>query len=117
MIVKRIDSETKTALVLLQGVTIVAVGTQMSNDSLDRHDTSNEESMTVSVTLQEAQVLDLAADRGKLSVALRRRDDTGKITRIPDIGSDSLLSPKGRPALPRGPSGPQEIQLNGPNPQ
>lgn len=110
------NSDTKTSVVLLQAVTVVAVGSQMSNDSLDKvdpRDTQNESSITLSVSLQEAQVFALAASQGRLGVVLRRRDDTGKVSRIPDINSDSLLSPKNRPVLVRGGSGPVEIQLNG----
>jgi pilus assembly protein CpaB len=111
------NSESKTAVVLMQRVIVVAVGTQTSNDSLDRRDTTNDDTITVSVELKEAQILDLAADRGRLSVALRRRDDTEQSRGLPDVRSDSLLAPTARPAtghmspLPVATS--KEIDLNG----
>jgi pilus assembly protein CpaB len=107
------NPENKTAVVLMQRVVVVAVGLQMSNDSLDRQVVNEEDTITVSVSLQEAQVLDLAADRGKLSVALRRRDDNESSRGTPDIRSDSLLTATSRPASQRMLPPTKEINMGG----
>jgi len=63
-------------MTLLQNVTLLAVGTMLSNVNAEapekRHSYS---SVTMSVTVDEAELLTIAQTRGKLMLLLRNRDD------------------------------------------
>jgi pilus assembly protein CpaB len=91
------NSEAKNAVVLLQRVLVLALGTDTSPDAVDQRDArlSAENLLTLSLTLSEAQIIALAAERGRLAVAVRHPDDQQKAA-VTDINFDSLLDPKKR---------------------
>ncbi len=89
--------EAKSAVVLLQRVLVLAMGSETSPDAMDQRDTRNqaENLLTLSLTLSEAQIIALAAERGRLAVAVRHPDDQQKAG-VTDISFDSLLDAKKR---------------------
>ncbi|MDB4937182.1 MAG: Flp pilus assembly protein RcpC/CpaB [Labilithrix sp.] len=91
------NAEAKSAVVLLQRVLVLAMGSETSPDALDQRDNRNqaENLLTLSLTLSEAQIIALAAERGRLAVAVRHPDDQQKAG-VTDINFDSLLDAKKR---------------------
>lgn len=87
------EGEKRNAVVLLQKVLALAVGLETVGDKLAADDKTAERRemvLTLSVSLQEAQLLSLAQERGKLVVALRNPDDQTLIDQIPDMPSSAL---------------------------
>lgn len=85
------DAEKRNAVVLLQKVLALAVGLETAPEKItDSKDERREMVLTLSVSLQEAQLLSLAAERGKLLVALRNPDDQTLLEGIPDMPSSAL---------------------------
>jgi pilus assembly protein CpaB len=111
-------SEQRSSVVLLQKVLVLAIGADMSADKSDRTDKAYDRDtlLTLSLTLTQAQVLALASEKGRLTVALRNPDDSRVSERTPDIGLPALLDPKDRAAITtRTPIGPVRIPENGGN--
>ncbi|HMI83531.1 MAG TPA: Flp pilus assembly protein CpaB [Polyangiaceae bacterium] len=87
----------KTAIVLLQKALVLANGTYTSAAAMtaDRDDKtrspSREQGLTLSLSLQEAQLIALAADKGQFSVALRSPDDPRTIELLPDLTAAAML--------------------------
>jgi pilus assembly protein CpaB len=90
----------EAAVVLLQRVLVVASGASTNSDGqkeVDRY--AGDPVLTVSLTLPEAQILALAADRGRIAVALRNPDDQRTAERLPDINMASIVDSKQRTAI------------------
>lgn len=110
-------SEAKSAVVLLQRVLVLAMGSETSPDAMDQRDKSSsyvtENLLTLSLTLSEAQIIALAAERGRLAVAVRHPDDQQK-TGVTDINFDSILDPTKRTQI-KGvrPSGGPPVNITG----
>jgi pilus assembly protein CpaB len=79
-----------TSVVLLQNVLVLAVGTDTGSDFTDVKGEGKNLLLTLSVTVPESQLLALAGERGKLSVALRNPDDVRIIDSISDIHASAL---------------------------
>jgi len=105
-------NDTKSSVVLLQRVLVLAIGTDTSADSNDNREKVSDRDtlLTLSLTLPQAQVLALAAERGRLAVALRNPDDQRTAERIPDIGMNAIIDPKDRATLTGRNTGPVRIQ-------
>lgn len=87
----------RSAVVLLQRVLVLAVGLQTAKQSL----TAGKEQartrdflLTLSVRLEDAQLLALARERGPLTLALRSPDDHDVIDAIPSLSASALLDNK-----------------------
>ena len=108
-------SEARTASVLLQRVLVLAVGSSMSADPPGDPKFLNDSrgQLTLSVTLQEAQLLAAAAERSTLSVALRNVDDGQTMDRIPDVGPRRPNEPRTDDAVAARRSGPTELPSTG----
>jgi pilus assembly protein CpaB len=111
--------EAKSAVVLLQRVLVLALGAETSADAIDQRDSKtfqSENLLTLSLTLSEAQIIALAAERGRLAVAVRHPDDQQKAG-VTDINFDSILDAKKRSEIRgvRG-SGPP-VNITGGQPQ
>lgn len=108
-------SDVKTSVVLLQRVLVLALGGETSPDAIDQHASgrSFDNLLTLSLTLSEAQILALASERGRLSVAVRHPDDQQKAG-VTDINFDAILDAKKRGEI-RGirPAGPVNITGGG----
>jgi pilus assembly protein CpaB len=103
----------RSAVILLQKVLVLASGLDTTPDSIDRDKATQmlekEALLTLSLTLKEAQILALAADRGKIAVALRNPEDPRTLERPGDVTGDMLTDPVKRPVTPHGVSRPTEI--------
>jgi pilus assembly protein CpaB len=86
----------KVAVVLLQRVLVLATGLDTSADAVDQRDNKsragdNANLLTLSLPVQEAQLLELAIEKGKLAVVLRNPEDQRTAASIPDLKSDILF--------------------------
>jgi pilus assembly protein CpaB len=103
------SDQARTAVVLLQRVLVLAVGldTEPRVDREGNKQAQRDLILTVSVNLQEAQLLALATEKGRLSVALRNPDDPRVVEGIPDMPSTALVDTKARADV-------QKIRRSGP---
>jgi pilus assembly protein CpaB len=95
-------TQLRQGTVLLQNVLVLAHGTGKGAIGDD---------LSISVTLQQAEMLALAVERGSLSVALRNSQDLNFFDQITTLRSDQLLDldPKAPRAAAQGPSGPHKF--------
>jgi pilus assembly protein CpaB len=109
----------QSSAVLLQRVLVLAVGneTQPTADPKSRDDTSfrRDKQLTLSLSLPEAQLLSLASERGRLSVAVRPPSDPSTVADLPDLKSSALLDTKVRAEVQRHQhhAGPVRIEAGG----
>ncbi len=90
------DRRSRTAVVLLQRALVLAVGvdTQRYHNlgpEAKTHARKKDKPLTLSLTLSEAQLLALASEQGRISVAVRSADDTTLLDSPPTIETDQLL--------------------------
>ncbi len=94
------NGDKEAAVVLLQRVLVVASGASTQSDGQKEADRyGGDPILTVSLTLPEAQILALAADRGRIAVALRNPDDQRTAERLPDINMAAIVDSKQRTAI------------------
>ncbi len=79
-----------TAVVLLQKVLVLAVGLETAPQNLAVGAKERDMLLTLSVSLQEGQLLSLAQDKGELMVALRNPTDQRVLEGIPEMNSTAL---------------------------
>jgi len=118
-------AEHLSSVVLMQRVLVLASGLSVSpQESLDpagssiRFNNSDSTLLTLSVSLQEAQVLALAAEKGRLAVVLRPPNDQRVSATVNDVSSKQLFEAKERANLntrSRTQSGPTIIAPENPN--
>jgi pilus assembly protein CpaB len=99
----RSATDTRSSIVLLQKVLVLAVGLDTesggSNGSAALqadHNRARDLILTLSLNLQEAQLLALATEKGRLSVALRNPEDQRVTEGIPDMASTALFDSHAR---------------------
>ena len=108
--------DAKEATVLLQKVLVLATGMETSFAS-DKATTQRASVLTVSVSLQESQLLSVAMEKGKLNVIVRNPSDQ-RIAESPvDVTAAALTDASRRQALqsprrksPTAPNGPTELK-------
>lgn len=98
-------TEARSSVVLLQRVLVLASGNDTSPEAVAEREAAGQKStqesmLTLSLTLTEAQILALAAERGRLAVAVRHPDDQQRAARLPDIDFGSIVDAKQRGSLP-----------------
>ncbi|HEY2514076.1 MAG TPA: Flp pilus assembly protein CpaB [Polyangiaceae bacterium] len=105
-------SEGHQSTVLLQRVLVLSIGQETSYDrSVDKARSSQKATMlTLSVSLQEAQLLALAIDRGKLTAVIRNPDDMKVAETPPDINTSIFQNQPQREAI-QGPTRHRPIKL------
>jgi pilus assembly protein CpaB len=81
------DIPTPTTINLLQGVMVLAVGRNMSANARTNAPTS----VTVSVTIEQAQLLAFAESRGRLSLALRAVGEVGQRLHTPAVTLQDVM--------------------------
>jgi Flp pilus assembly protein CpaB len=89
--------------VLLQKILVLAVGldtapSAVAANAAESGDRTRERDLvlTLSLNLQEAQLVALATENGRLSVALRNPEDQHVTEGVPDLSSTSLLESRAR---------------------
>lgn len=99
----------RESIVLLQNVLVLAVGLDMGNDPAAKRQRGdrNDQMLTVSVNVPEAQLLALASEKGRLSVALRNPDDVRIAEGLTDMSSTTLTDTKSRTVV-------QSVRKTGP---
>jgi pilus assembly protein CpaB len=96
MVASNDKPDNKIAIVLLQRVLVLAVGLDTEARVENAKPSARDLVLSLSVNLQEAQLLALAMDKGKLSVALRNPSDPRVMAGIPDMNSSALTDTKVR---------------------
>jgi pilus assembly protein CpaB len=94
------DADGGTTTTLLQNLLVLAVGTDLGK----REGTSKDEgatsgrmgSVVLSATLEQAQLLTQAKERGKLGLALRNADDIQLAEGVPATGAKDVLTARDR---------------------
>jgi len=82
------EREPQTSRVLMQNVLVLAVGLDTGSDSGEKRTGASRDSLlTLSLTIREAQVESLAAEKGRISVALRNPDDVRVVDGLADVTS------------------------------
>ncbi len=93
----------KTSVVLLQNILVLAVGLETGNDVPAAGGRSagdaRQQVMSLSLNLQEAQLVSLALDRGRLTVALRNPGDLRVTEGMPDVTTSALVESTSRKAI------------------
>jgi pilus assembly protein CpaB len=93
------------AVVLLQRVLVLAVGTETQPQAMvdvkDTRGAPRERQLTLSMKIEEAQLLALARARGKLSVALRGPNDSKVTEGVADMPLSSLYDKSARETVQR----------------
>lgn len=108
-------SEAKNAVVLLQRVLVLATGTDTSpeqaRDTKDGRQPASQQDnlLTLSLTLTEAQVIALAAERGHLAVAVRHPDDQARTNGIVDLNFSQIVDEKERAKIRNVRTGPRDL--------
>ncbi|MGZ3420776.1 MAG: Flp pilus assembly protein CpaB [Polyangiales bacterium] len=109
------SSDKRQSVVLLQNVLVLAVGLDTSSEQGAKSGgspSSQDLLLNLSCTLPEAQLLSLAAEKGRLSVALRNPDDVRITDSIADLTSNLLTDSKIRKNvqdLRKAPTGPTKL--------
>lgn len=110
----------RTAIVLLQNVLVLAVGSDTGAD-IGRGPVGENERrdiiLSLSLNVPEAQLLTLATEKGNIAVALRNPDDVLVTEGISDVNDIALQDVRQRSAVTnarRGPVGPKEIKVQEP---
>ncbi|HMJ15379.1 MAG TPA: Flp pilus assembly protein CpaB [Polyangiaceae bacterium] len=98
------ESGQQTSVVLLQRILVLAVGfdTQSkagAGKARESFGGNNEKVLTLSLNLQESQLLALALEKGRLSVAVRNVKDQRVVNNIPDMKAQALSDTAARSAV------------------
>jgi pilus assembly protein CpaB len=109
----------KTSVVLLQRILVLAVGTDteligMTGGQAATNRRASDRPLTLSLNLQEVQLLALAIQQGDLSVAVRPPDEPTVMEDVPDMKASALLDSRQRTQVQRWarPGRPQKIEVN-----
>lgn len=84
------NKDQSTSVVLLQNVLVLAIGTDTTDQAERAAREKSERLLSLSINVQEAQLLALASEKGKLSVALRNPDDVRVTEGLVDLTASSL---------------------------
>jgi len=99
------SNEHRAGVVLLQNVLVLARSSETKNG-----EASEGSEIVLSLTLQNAQVLAVATDKAKLSVALRAPDDVRVQEGLTDVSSSSLAEPEKRAIAQKPKTGPARLE-------
>ncbi len=112
------ESDKRNAAVLLQKVLVLAVGLETAPEGIvdpkERTRSKNRDMvLTLSLHLEEAQLIALALEKGYISVALRNPDDQRVAEGIPDMSSTALSDTNARGKLQNARIGPIRLKAGG----
>jgi pilus assembly protein CpaB len=106
-------TDARQSVVLLQNVLVLAVGLDTTPDNSKPSSPGTMEMiLNLSLTIPEAQLLELAVEKGKISVALRNPDDVKITEGVADLNSTLLTDSKTRKTVQdyrKAPSGPIKL--------
>jgi pilus assembly protein CpaB len=105
------NTDNRVGVVLLQNVLVLGHGTESNNESHGVNPEQND--LALSLTLENAQKLRVAADKGKLSVALRNLDDVRIQEGLKEVSSTALTQAIERAAAAAPKAGPTEMKSGG----
>lgn len=88
------DKDQGRSVVLLQRVLVLAVGNE--TETQKKKKSFREQAITLSVRLQDAQLVSVALEHGGLTVVLRNPDDQELMLDVPDMPASALLSERAR---------------------
>ncbi|MGC4067153.1 MAG: Flp pilus assembly protein CpaB [Polyangiaceae bacterium] len=115
--------EGRRAVVLLQRIIVLAVGYDTKADAAtgDARKSSSmgseDKVLTLSLSLQESQLLALALEKGRLSVAVRNLADQRITSEVPDLKTSALVDTHSRRAVTAPVRGAGPIKLESPGQQ
>jgi len=84
----------KTSVLLLQRVLVIAIGLDTEQSQANKGDTRNHRDdrlLTLSLDVDETQLLSLANEQGHLAVVLRNPTDERVFQNMPDLGASALV--------------------------
>ncbi len=84
----------KTSVLLLQRVLVIAVGLdteQSQSPKIDLKNRRDDRLLTLSLDVDETQLLSLATEQGHIAVALRNPTDQRVFENTPDLGASALV--------------------------
>lgn len=109
-----VDGDGREASVLLQRVLVLAAGLETTIErSTDKKSSVRASLLTVSVSLQEAQLLSLAQAVGKLMVVVRNARDPRVLDSPPDVSRAELFDATARQSVQRANRRPIELHTAG----
>jgi len=109
-----IDGDGREASVLLQRVLVLATGFETTIErSTDKKTSMRASLLTVSVSLQEAQLLGLAQAVGKLMAVVRNARDPRVVDSPPDVSRTELFDSSARQTVQRASRRPIQLQTAG----
>jgi pilus assembly protein CpaB len=93
-------ADARNSVVLLQNVLVLAVGGDTGSDPLEKASSSSRDMVfSLSLNIPEAQLLALATEKGRITVALRNPDDVRVTEGMSDMNSSALSDTKARGQL------------------
>src|SRR5215472_754997 len=102
------SADNRTAVVLMQNVLVLGTSGDPS-----RNKGSEGDDLALSLTLQQAQIIRVASDKGKLSVALRSPDDVRIQEGLTDVSSSVLTEAQARVNAAKPKQGPARMDSVG----
>jgi pilus assembly protein CpaB len=108
----------KTSVVLLQRILVLAVGTDtdligMPSAQPAAGRRASDKALTLSLNLQEAQLVALAIQQGDLSVAVRPPDEPTVVEEVPDMKASALLDSRQRTQVQRWARSTRPVKIEG----
>jgi pilus assembly protein CpaB len=92
------ERDQETTVVLFQNVLVLAVGLDTGGEPGDKRSNAPRDSLlTLSLTIREAELEAMAAEDGRISVALRNPDDVRIVDGLPKLTSAALQDVRPRP--------------------
>lgn len=120
VILTTVDTTTsqRTSVVLLQRVLILAVGTDTDligtsgvQPAAGRR--ASDKALTLSLNLQEVQLVALAIEQGDISVAVRPPDEPTVVEDVPDMKASALLDSRQRTRVQRWARSTRPVKIEG----
>ncbi len=111
----RAGSGEPAAVVLLQNVLVLAVGREFARGTSEPTAGlgAGDASVTLSVSLRQAQLVSLAAEQGRLSLALRNPADQRTMPDVPEVLASALTDAEVRARVQRAETGPIRLETEG----
>ena len=101
------SDQQRVGIVLLQNILVLGRST---TSGVGAAGTESGSDIALSLTLQAAQTVATAADKAKLSVALRADSDSEKVSNMSEMYTGDLLNPVAKPQMQGGAKGPIEMK-------